>query len=55
MCVCFPTRTAAGRSASISTPAELAKVPTREEPKRRSLFRSRKDKKKLETVAEDNQ
>ncbi|KAK7479180.1 hypothetical protein BaRGS_00029524 [Batillaria attramentaria] len=50
-------RTDVGRSASISTPAELAKVPTKEGSRRRSsgIFRSRKEKKKLEALPEDDQ
>ncbi|XP_076468429.1 FHF complex subunit HOOK-interacting protein 1B-like isoform X2 [Babylonia areolata] len=50
-----PSRMGAGRSASISTPDELTKAPSRQEPRRRSLFRSRKDKKKMETLAEEEQ
>ena len=62
--VCFLTSTSAGRSASfstpaeltqVSTPAELAKVPTKKEPRRRSFFRSKKEKRKLETLPEDEQ
>ncbi|KAK7097514.1 FHF complex subunit HOOK-interacting protein 1B-like isoform X2 [Littorina saxatilis] len=49
------SRTDAGRSASISTPAELVKVPTRGQPRRRSFFRSKKENKTLETLPEFEQ
>lgn len=49
------SRDAGSRSAIVSVAAELAKVPSKHEPKRRNIFRSKKDKKKLETLHEDNQ